>query len=205
MRNSSKTLTWKSNRNRAFGGIAFKISEISVISFFGSLNTADLMWYFSLALDHLAAFQQSISPPNLPALKQHQFQFLFRFPAKYEQEWIRRFHNNGWPFDNADFHIDEHLELLHYYYDLVDIQAVLLVYSLPFDLLKHMRTIHNDKLFTRQLTTNRKSFVCQNMEWLWKWTSNKTQLITSLKALRKVETLRCVCFGINVSRYSLTC
>jgi hypothetical protein len=147
----------------------------------------------------MADFQQSVNLPNLPSLKHHQFQFLFRFPAKYEQEWIRRFHNIGWPFDNAGAHVDEDLELLYYHYGSVDIQATLFVYSMPFDLLKHMRTVHNYELFTHHVTTVRKNFVYQNMEWLCRWASNKTQLITSLKALGKVKTLDCMCFGINVS------
>jgi hypothetical protein len=166
-----------------------------------SRNIKVYVAFFYSALDHLAVFQQLVSPPNLPALKHHQFQFLFRFPAKYEQEWIRRFQNNGWPFDNASSHVDEHLELVSEHYQLPDIQAVLLVYFVPFDLLKHMRTIHNYELFTHHLTTVGKNFVCQNMEWRCKWTSNKAQLMTSLKALRKVKTLHCICFEINVSHH----
>ncbi|CAF4480170.1 unnamed protein product, partial [Rotaria socialis] len=88
------------------------------------------------ALDNLAAFQHSVSPLNLPALKHDQFQYLLRSPAKYEREYIRRFHNNGWPFENASFHVNEYLASLRYYYSSIDIQAVLLVYSVPFPLLK---------------------------------------------------------------------
>ncbi|CAF3475381.1 unnamed protein product [Rotaria socialis] len=61
----------------------------------------------------------------------------------------------------------------------------------------YMRTVHNYERFIRYSATVMKNFVCLNMEWLWKWTSNTTQLITSLKALRQVETLHCACFGIN--------
>ena len=67
------------------------------------------MLIFCLALDNLLAFQQSISPSNLPTLKHDQFQFLLRFPVKYKHEWIRRYDNNGWPFDNVSFHVDEHI------------------------------------------------------------------------------------------------
>ncbi|CAF4702225.1 unnamed protein product [Rotaria sp. Silwood1] len=75
----------------------------------------DLRCKNATALDNLLAFQQSFSPSNLPSLKHNQFQFLLRFPAKYKHEWIRRYHNNGWPFDNVSFHVDEHIvELLAY-------------------------------------------------------------------------------------------
>ncbi|CAF3358303.1 unnamed protein product [Rotaria socialis] len=154
---------------------------------FSHLDTLTLVDVYDQSLDHLTAFQQSVSPSNLPALKRHQFQYLFRFPAKYEQEWSRRFHNYGWPFENASSHVDEHLELIDNYYSLIDIQSVLLVYSVPVYLLKQMRTVHNCELFTHYLTTVRKNFDRSTMEWLWKWTSNKKQLIKSLEALRTNE------------------
>ena len=149
----------------------------------------------------MPAFQQSVSPSNLPALKYNQFQFLLRFPAEFEREWIRRFHNNGWPFTGIGFHIDEHLERLKYHDDLAYIPTVLLVYSVPFDLLKHMRCVNGYKFFTRHLTTVTKNVVYQNIEWQCKRGIDKTQFITSLKGLRKVQTLQYTYFGINVSHH----
>ncbi|CAF4402141.1 unnamed protein product [Rotaria socialis] len=103
---------------------------------FSLLEKLILVDIYDQSLDNLAAFQHSVSPLNLPALKHDQFQYLLRSPAKYEREYIRRFHNNGWPFENASFHVNEYLASLRYYYSSIDIQAVLLVYSVPFPLLK---------------------------------------------------------------------
>ncbi|CAF2160023.1 unnamed protein product [Rotaria magnacalcarata] len=165
---------------------------------FPLLHTLTLVDIHDKSLDNLLAFQQSVSPTNLPSLKHDQFQFLLRFPAEYEHEWIHRYHNNGWPFDNVSFHVDEHLvEQLSYSSPLDIIEAVFIVYSVPSDILKHMRTVHNYELFTRHSTIIRKDFVCQNMEWLCKWTNNEIQLITSLKTMRNIEALRCFCVGIN--------
>ncbi|CAF1269456.1 unnamed protein product [Rotaria sordida] len=165
---------------------------------FPLLHTLTLVDIYDKSLDNLLAFQQSISPSNLPSLKHDQFQFLLRFPVKYEHEWIRRYYKIGWPFDSVGFHVDERIvELLSYSSPLDIIEAVFFVYSVPFDLLKHMRTVHNYELFTRHSTIIRKNFVCQNMEWLCKWSSSEIQLITSLKTMRNIETLRCLCVGIN--------
>ncbi|CAF3878575.1 unnamed protein product, partial [Rotaria sp. Silwood2] len=152
---------------------------------FPLLHTLILVDIYDKSLDNLLAFQQSFSPSNLPSFKYNQFQFLLRFPAKCKHEWICRYHNNGWPFDNVSFHVDERIvELLDYSSPLDIIEDIFYVYSIPFDLLKHMRTVHNYELFTRHSTIIRKNFVYQNMEWLWKWTGNEIQLITTLKKLR---------------------
>ena len=151
----------------------------------------------------MPVFQQSISSSSLPSLKHDQFQFLLRFPANCEHEWICRYHNHRWPFDNTDFHVAELVELRDYHFQSDALQAVLLIYSVPFDSFTHMRTVHNHEFFTPRSTLVRKNFVCENLEWLWKWTGNKTQLMTSLKAMRNVQNLRCLAVGINVSHHSL--
>ncbi|CAF0924729.1 unnamed protein product [Rotaria sordida] len=125
---------------------------------------------------------QLIGSLNLPSLKRNQFQFLFRFPTKYEHEWIQRYFNNGWPFNNVGFHVDKRIVQQSNYSSLLDfIEDAFFIYSIPFDVLKYMRTIHNYELFTRHSTTIRKNFICQNMEWLCQWTNNEIQLIKSLQ------------------------
>jgi hypothetical protein len=98
--------------------------------------------------------------------------------------------------------VDERIQDQSDYSSLSNIiEDVLFVYSIPFDILKYMRTIHNYELFTRHSTTTRKNFSCQNMEWLCKWTNNETQLIKSLQTVRNIKTLHCYFFAINVSHH----
>ncbi|CAF4221737.1 unnamed protein product, partial [Rotaria sordida] len=176
----------------------YKCNEICLVFSFFFKYLIIFFLMREIASDNLLAFQQSISPSNLPILKHDQFQVLLRFPVKYEHEWIRRYHKIGWAFDNVGFHVDEHIvKLLDYSSPLDIIEAVFFLYSVPFDLLKHMRTVHNYELFTRHSTIIRKNFVCQNMEWLCKWTNNEIQLITGLKTMRNIETIRYLCVGIN--------
>ncbi|CAF1375235.1 unnamed protein product, partial [Adineta steineri] len=165
---------------------------------FPLLDTLILVDVYDKSLDNLFAFQQLISPSNLPFLKHNQFRFLLRFPAKYKQEWIERYYNNGWPFNNVGFHVDERIvEQIGYSSRLDIIEGVFFVYSIPFDLWRYMRTIHNYEFFARHSAITRQNYICQNMEWLCKWTNNEIQFITSLRAIRNVKTLCCSFFGIN--------
>ena len=163
-------------------------------------SSSDIWTFFlHLALDQLGTFQEFISPRNLPSLKHDQFQFLFRFPAECEHEWLQRFQNHRWLFNNTAFHLDEYVESYDNYDGSIDIQPVLLTYSQPFHLLKHMRTVQNYTLFVRCSSEVRKNSICQSIEWLCEWTSGKTQLISSLRAVNQVNTLYCTCLATNVS------
>ncbi|UJR10933.1 hypothetical protein I4U23_015118 [Adineta vaga] len=88
---------------------------------FPLLETLILVDIFDKSLNNLLAFQQLIGPSNLPSLKRNQFQFLLQFPAKCEHEWIQRYSNNGWPFNNVGFHVDERIEDQFDYSPLSDI------------------------------------------------------------------------------------
>ncbi|CAF1651998.1 unnamed protein product, partial [Adineta ricciae] len=149
-------------------------------------------------LDNLLVFQQLVGPSNLPSLKRNQFQFLLRFPAKYEYEWIQRYNNsNGWLFDDVGFHIDERIAERSCSSPLASIEDSLVIYSIPFDVLKYMRTVHNYELFCRHSTTSRRNSIRRNMEWLCKWTNKKVPLIESLQTVGNVKSLHCDFFAMN--------
>ncbi|UJR16925.1 hypothetical protein I4U23_003823 [Adineta vaga] len=80
-----------------------------------------------------------LGPTNLPSLKRDQFQFLLRFPAKYEREWIQGYYKYEWPFNNVGFHVDERIfRPCSYESPLEFFEDVFYIYSIPFDVLKYM-------------------------------------------------------------------
>ncbi|CAF1170119.1 unnamed protein product [Rotaria sordida] len=100
---------------------SFVLRQIAFDDLLILFNTLTLVDIYDKCLNNLLAFQQSIGPSNLLTLKHDQFQFLLRFPVKYEHEWIRRYHKIGWTFDNVGFHVDEHIVKLLDYSSPLDI------------------------------------------------------------------------------------
>lgn len=84
-------------------------------------------------------FQQVFSPCKLPALKHDRFQFLFRFPARHEREWIHQYQNRGSPLDATSSYLDEQVDECDYDNPPSVLIPMLLVLSVSLDVLKYMR------------------------------------------------------------------